>query len=564
MRIQTILNEVNTSNASLLLENNWNDLTFIQKNQIFIIEKELKPIFDNLSHLFLVEKELTVDEIYSIFDNAVGKAEEDNNRTRLGKLKDLTASQIEKLKELDAKIKELGKTIQNTEPVKDFDDKFTALEQKILTKYKDKKVVKLFEYLRVQAKEKPNAGLIIIGIITAGAAILAGPLGGAAAGFLSNTIVKLLQEERFSTAIGSSLKAAMFGSLVELTLVWITSEIIENITYAKYDEIDKMKKSIKSVQLIPLNNKLLTRNEGLVKFLHADTLQTYALEGTVNNFNYNYDLIVTPKISDNIITLQNSITTTKEFSKEFYEAILRFHDYLARVQNSPLQNTYRSVIEAISRINDKNKVLTYDHLVELMNEYNSVSDAFNELTKREDILNGVLQKIAQQASEKGIEKAEELKKIMFKSNTAEHVEEDKPLSLPSPVMDSLTYNDIVLEESIFSDAVDKLKAAGKNLTNIVTKDKLVKAWEKAGKPTDSEKIVKILSIYFNSLISSQLVNGENTVDTKTIPPSIDNIPTLSSQDKNISKNDKLDKIVNIIKNNKESQKIIDIIKNKLK
>jgi copper homeostasis protein CutC len=41
--------------------------------------------------------------------------------------------------------------------------------------------------------------------------------------------------------------------------------------------------------------------------------------------------------------------------------------------------------------------------------------------------------------------------------------------------------------------IDKLKTAGKNLTTSVTADKLNSAWKKAGSPTDSEEVAKVLT-----------------------------------------------------------------------
>jgi hypothetical protein len=41
--------------------------------------------------------------------------------------------------------------------------------------------------------------------------------------------------------------------------------------------------------------------------------------------------------------------------------------------------------------------------------------------------------------------------------------------------------------------MDKLKTVGKNLTTKFTADKLNSAWQKAGSPTDSEEVAKILT-----------------------------------------------------------------------
>jgi hypothetical protein len=48
-------------------------------------------------------------------------------------------------------------------------------------------------------------------------------------------------------------------------------------------------------------------------------------------------------------------------------------------------------------------------------------------------------------------------------------------------------------KGVAAKGMDKLKTAGKNLTTSVTADKLNSAWKKAGSPTDSKEVAKILT-----------------------------------------------------------------------
>jgi hypothetical protein len=48
-------------------------------------------------------------------------------------------------------------------------------------------------------------------------------------------------------------------------------------------------------------------------------------------------------------------------------------------------------------------------------------------------------------------------------------------------------------KGVAAKGMDKLKTVGKNLTTAVTADKLNSAWKKAGSPTDSEEVAKVLT-----------------------------------------------------------------------
>jgi hypothetical protein len=49
------------------------------------------------------------------------------------------------------------------------------------------------------------------------------------------------------------------------------------------------------------------------------------------------------------------------------------------------------------------------------------------------------------------------------------------------------------EKEFATKGIDKLKTVGKNLTTSVTADKLNSAWKKAGSPTDSKEVAKVLT-----------------------------------------------------------------------
>jgi hypothetical protein len=77
-------------------------------------------------------------------------------------------------------INNLGKWMQNTTPVKMFDQKFEQLKGKVAGKFP--KLAKSLASMGDWAKENPGKTAAIIGILTTMASLAGGPVGGAIAG----------------------------------------------------------------------------------------------------------------------------------------------------------------------------------------------------------------------------------------------------------------------------------------------------------------------------------------------------------------------------------------------
>lgn len=527
MKIKSILNNVDNSNAAMLLESEWNDLTFTQKDQINLIERELSPIFAQLSKQLLTERELTIDEIEAIFDKAVTRANDEGNRTSLGKTKDLVALPITAAKMLDNKINDLGKTIQNSEPVKDFDNKFDKLKGDIVSKNGDKKVVRMLQFLSDKAKEHPTATVLIIGVLTAAAAVLTGPAGGAAAGFITNAIGKLLQGEKLSTAVGTSAKTAIYGYLAGLAFKWVSKEILENIAMADFAELEAMEKSMQQANEAAVKADALAKNPELAKFLGMDNINNLKMSGNINNFHYNYDVFLTPESTMRFENLQQAVSATETFSKDYYTQVSKMHEFLSNLQNGPDQNAMRASFDVLDQMAEAGKHLSAEQLSKYVGLADKMDDKILLLGKASEFIGGIIQASVQQA---GI-----IKKNMHKSKPAEKPAEEEIAK------ESLENNDDIMNEGIFSSAVEKIKNAGKNITQIVTKDKLDKAWKKAGSPTDSNEIKKILSIYFSKNITDELLISDSD------PLNIKKLNDLSDE----------------IKFHDESLGIIEYLKNKI-
>jgi len=126
MRISNILFEQHMNNSNKILLESCHGLDQEQRTVVEGIYHELRP---------LIEASLSPDQIKSIF-GAVEKSATDagGNRTMLGKGIDVG-------KKANEIVDNIGKWLQDTTPVKAFDQKFDQLKNKINTKFPDSKIL---------------------------------------------------------------------------------------------------------------------------------------------------------------------------------------------------------------------------------------------------------------------------------------------------------------------------------------------------------------------------------------------------------------------------------------
>lgn len=173
----------------------------------------VRGIYNDL--LPLIEASLSPEQIQGVFaqvekDVAAGGG----NRTMIGKGVDLAG-------QANDAINKVGKWLQNTTPVKNFDAKFEKLKNDINKKFPDSKILDMISNMAIYAEQNPGKTAAIIGVLTTIAALAAGPAGGAIAGQILKGSVELLKGEKLSTAIGKGAKAAAFG--------WLTGKAIDFI-----------------------------------------------------------------------------------------------------------------------------------------------------------------------------------------------------------------------------------------------------------------------------------------------------------------------------------------------
>ena len=198
MRVSNILFEQHMNNSNKILLESCHGLDQEQRVVVEGIYNELLP---------LIEASLSPDQIKSIF-GAVEKSATDagGNRTMLGKGVDVG-------KKANEIVDNIGKWLQNTTPVKAFDQKFDDLKRKINTKFPDSKILDAVSNMGIWAQENPGKTAAIIGVLTAIASLAGGPVGGAIAGQVLRGSVELLKGEKLSTAVGKGIKTAALGYL---------------------------------------------------------------------------------------------------------------------------------------------------------------------------------------------------------------------------------------------------------------------------------------------------------------------------------------------------------------
>lgn len=117
------------------------------------------------------------------------------------------------IKSADDAVNKLGRLVQNTKPVEEFDSKVDEVVATIKDRLGSKapKAVAAAERYAEWAKKNPIKQGLIIGALTAVAALASGPGAAAAAGFILRTANEYMKGEKASTALGKGTKAAALG-----------------------------------------------------------------------------------------------------------------------------------------------------------------------------------------------------------------------------------------------------------------------------------------------------------------------------------------------------------------
>ena len=194
----TLLIEQHMQSSRKLLRESCDGLTSQQRYVVEDIYREFIP---------LIEATLTADQVKQIF----GQVEKQSIAG--GQSRSAIGHGVDAAKEVNKIINSIGAKLQDTAPVKAFDQKFEQLKDKINKKFPDSKLLDGISNMGIWAKENPGKTAAIIGVLTAIASLAGGPVGGAIAGQVLRGSLELLKGEKLSTAIGKGIKTAALGYL---------------------------------------------------------------------------------------------------------------------------------------------------------------------------------------------------------------------------------------------------------------------------------------------------------------------------------------------------------------
>lgn len=338
------------------------------------------------------------------------------NRSALGKAADVPGK-------VNAILNKVGSKLQDTAPVKFFDQKFEQLQAKIATKFPN--LAKQTKNLGDWVKANPGKSAAAIGILTAIASLAAGPVGGAIAGQVLKGSQELLKGSKLSTAIGKGAKAAALG--------WLTGKAVEFIGNAL---------------TAPVESAANELGKGVVKANYSATIDEIGGE-----FGNRFEHFSTGELYGKA----EDIAEIRDYWKEGVSAW--------KEGAYPISNAmFKQAAELSGKLSDPEYVQQVAATVEKAKTMKAAAEGMQSFF---NAMAGVAQGAATGVSSK---------------NESSYVQ-DRPLT------EGQVY---LMFNQINEGVLDKVKQFGKNLTTRVTADKLSKAWNSSGNPTDSDQLANFL------------------------------------------------------------------------
>jgi hypothetical protein len=439
------------------LAESWNILTEQQRSVLRECERELWPLIEELVSLF--ESRLRPEAIEKLFTAAEEQSQ--GKLTGAGKAakgtKDAAKLGSDTIKKINAKINELGKKLQDTEPVQNFDSQFEKLKQDIKQKAgDDSKIIKQVEKYGDWAKQNPGKTAFVIGVLTAAAAFAGGPAGGAAVGFLLRSANEITKGEKASSAAGKAAKTAAVGALAGVAAANVSSAVTDAVAEMGVNEIDAAREAFTQANL----EDAMADVEATYGDVIPDEIEDYSkLKGSVslNSFSYDFDVYMSPEQVQEYQSLSDAWQSAELGTTENREAFLKVVDFVEGVADDPEQITLRQYSAALEAAQDAG--LSTEQVNQLSGNLNDLADQIDAMSEAEPKIAAAVQAAAQQADE---------------------IKKQEP----------------EVSESVNEDLKDRIKGAAGNVkkqaAQAVTKQKLMKAWQKQGKPLDYGSIINIM------------------------------------------------------------------------
>ncbi|MDP6585258.1 MAG: hypothetical protein QF535_11410, partial [Anaerolineales bacterium] len=295
--------------------------------------------------------------------------------------------------------------------------------------------------------------------------------------------------KKASSAIGGAAKAAAIGALVGFAARWLSDAVIGNIEMAGIEDIEAMDAALQQAAIDDAMAGVTDQYGGLVSEVEgAVSLQ---MNGHINGFYYDYDVIMPPDTYQAYEAASEAIQNAGEsFSPEWYTEVAKFHDMMAGIQADPDQAGLRAALEAVKvaqqaemSVADMESIIgQYDNLEGLVDNLETGGTAFAA------------------AAQTGAQQADQLKGAAHKAGKPNEPEKPVPNTMiPAGAKATESIDeDAELYELDFSSLKNMAKTAASGAVNAVkdigTVDskQLMKAWQKAGSPEDTDSIRNIL------------------------------------------------------------------------
>ena len=421
---------IESNNHRQILKESCDGLTLEQRRIVEGIYNEFVP---------LIEASLTADQITQIFSNVEKSATAaGGNRTMLGKAVDVPG-------QVNDVINKVGEYLQDTAPVKFMDQKFEDLKAKVGAKFP--KLDQQLTGLGTWMKENPGKSAAIIGLLTALASLAGGPVGGAIAGQALRGAAELIKGEKLSTAVGKGIKTAALGYLsgkaFEMLGNWMAGFREQSIPFGSGDA--------------GLEN---------VSWGASKTLRSPGMEWTQQTQGFN--ALVKPEEASAIRAAMNLVKNGGDSAGEGFDQLKAVADI---VRSKEYMSDMQSMVDGAWKAAKDN-----DSILQFIN------------TAKQGLQAGAQGAVA---ASTGSEKKESYYvQTRPLSEGQVYLVFDRVVKLnEGPIWDKV--------KGVASKAVgavaQKAGQIGTNLTTKITADKLNSAWKKAGSPTDSEEVAKILT-----------------------------------------------------------------------
>ena len=417
-------------NQRTLITEGWNDprLTLLETKTII-------PFVSSIEK-YIVEAQLTPDQISQLFTNVEqGATAAGGNRTMIGKGKDAASFINKKIDELGAQLKKAG-------PVQNADAKFKELKAKIGAT--DSKVAKAIQGVSDWAVANPGKASIAVAILTAAAAMAGGPLGGAIGGFLARATKDLLQGADLSTAVGKSIKTGIVGALIGFGLEKIGDVIGDALAWG---------------------NDTINPSYMTAKWDYMDT-----------------DIGSGDWMTAKLVGMPEDIAPIKDMWMQASSA-LESDNY------AKFDAVWSKIEAAVDQLNNPEYIAALDGTDKARATWQAGMQAFSKM------MDGVAAG-AQGAAQASDDKKESTQFNPIQIETIiEWCDETPAVMLTEGPMDAIKKAGSAVGGALKKGAAAvgaKAAKVGKNMTTKVTADKLNSAWKKAGSPTDSDEIAKIL------------------------------------------------------------------------